>query len=126
VFRLITKGTVEEKIVKRAKQKQTVQSTVYGGNALKADVFRPKDVVDMLLDEDEEQDLKDRQQKFLRTRRVKRGPRPSAAPMDSEMAAPRQSSPQKPPKRQTSEEPRVSAGKQGAKPLFATVKPVAH
>jgi hypothetical protein len=26
---------------------------VYGGNALKADVFRPKDVVDMLLDEQE-------------------------------------------------------------------------
>jgi len=49
-----------------------VQSTVYGGNALKADVFRPKDVVDMLLDEEEEQDLKERQQKFLRTRRVKR------------------------------------------------------
>lgn len=72
VYRLITKGTVEEKIVKRAKQKQTVQSTVYGGNALKADVFRPKDVVDMLLDEDEEQDLKERQQKFLRTGRVKK------------------------------------------------------
>ena len=51
-----------------------MQSTVYGGNALKADVFRPKDVVDMLLDEDEEQDLKDRQQKFLRTKRVKKGP----------------------------------------------------
>lgn len=53
VYRLVTKGTVEEKIVKRAKQKQSVQSTVYGGNALKADVFRPKDVVDMLLDEQE-------------------------------------------------------------------------
>lgn len=51
VFRLITKGTVEEKIVKRAKQKQNVQSTVYGGNALKADVFKAKEVVDMLLDE---------------------------------------------------------------------------
>lgn len=45
---------MEEKIVKRAKQKQTVQSTVYGGNALKADVFRAKEVVDMLLDEEEE------------------------------------------------------------------------
>jgi hypothetical protein len=44
---------------------------------LKADVFRPKDVVDMLLDEEEEQDLKERQQKFLRTKRVKRGPKTS-------------------------------------------------
>jgi DNA helicase INO80 len=77
---------VEEKIVKRAKQKQTVQSTVYGGNALKADVFRPKDVVDMLLDEEEEQGLKERQQKFLRTRRVKRGPKPA---VDVEMAEPK-------------------------------------
>jgi hypothetical protein len=58
--------------VKRAKQKQTVQSTVYGGNALKADVFKAKEVVDMLLDEQEEEDLKHRQQAFLRTRRVKR------------------------------------------------------
>ena len=53
MYRLITKGTVEENIVKRAKQKQTVQSTVYGNNALKADVFKPKDVVEMLLDEQE-------------------------------------------------------------------------
>jgi hypothetical protein len=49
-----------------------VQSTVYGGNALKADVFKAKEVVDMLLDEQEEEDLKHRQQAFLRTRRVKR------------------------------------------------------
>lgn len=53
VYRLVTKRTVEEKILKRAKQKQNVQSTVYGGNALKADVFNAKDVVDMLLDENE-------------------------------------------------------------------------
>lgn len=31
----------------------------------------------MLLDEEEEQDLKERQQKFLRTKRVKRGPKTS-------------------------------------------------
>ena len=72
VYRLVTKGTVEEKIVKRAKQKQSVQSTVYGGNALKADVFRAKEVFDMLLDEDEQNELKERQQKFLKTKRVKK------------------------------------------------------
>lgn len=76
VFRLITQGTVEEKIVKRAKQKQNVQSTVYGGNALKADVFRAKDVVDMLLDDEEEEDLKANQSRFLKTGR---GRRPKAA-----------------------------------------------
>jgi hypothetical protein len=54
-----------------------VQSTVYGGNALKADVFRAKDVVDMLLDDDEEEDLKVNQSKFLKTGR---GRRPKAKP----------------------------------------------
>lgn len=69
---MITQGTVEEKIVKRAKQKQNVQSTVYGGNALKADVFRAKDVVDMLLDDEEEEDLKANQSRFLKTGRGRR------------------------------------------------------
>ena len=72
VFRLITKSTVEEKIVKRAKQKQSVQSTVYGGNALKADVFTKRDVVDMLLDEEEEKEIKERSAKFLKTKRIKK------------------------------------------------------
>ena len=125
VYRLITKGTVEEKIVKRAKQKQTVQSTVYGGNALKADVFRPKDVVDMLLDEDEEQDLKDRQQKFLRTKIVKKGPAARTTAngdgdhqmIDTTTAARvKQASPMKPAKSSLSENGEVvSKGKPGRK-----------
>jgi len=41
---LITKGTVEERIVKRAQQKQNVQATVYSGGAFKADIFKPQDV----------------------------------------------------------------------------------
>lgn len=43
VYRIITKNTVEEKIVKRAKQKQNVQSTVYG------DTFKLKDVVQLVM-----------------------------------------------------------------------------
>ena len=39
---------------------------------MKADVFKPKDVVDMLLDDQETKDLKERSQKFLKTKRVKR------------------------------------------------------
>ncbi len=38
IYRLVTRGTVEEKIVRRAQQKQNVQSTVYG------DSFKVKDV----------------------------------------------------------------------------------
>ena len=45
VYRMVTKGTIEERIVKRAQQKQTVQSTVYdGANNMKAGVFKPQDV----------------------------------------------------------------------------------
>lgn len=50
VYRLVTKGTVEERILKRARQKENVQSTVYGAN-LKADSFSTRDVVDMIIDD---------------------------------------------------------------------------
>ncbi len=44
IYRLITRNTIEENILKRAKQKESVQSTVYSGGAFKADSFKPKDV----------------------------------------------------------------------------------
>ncbi|CAG9334053.1 INO80_2 [Blepharisma stoltei] len=53
VYRLITSHTVEEKILKRAKQKQTVQTTVYAGGAFKADIFRPSELTELLLDDNE-------------------------------------------------------------------------
>lgn len=51
VYRLITKGTVEESIVKRAKQKQDVQSTVYSGGALRMDALKPSEVMQLLVDD---------------------------------------------------------------------------
>jgi hypothetical protein len=54
VTRLISKNTVEERIVKRAQQKQSVQQTVYSGEAFKADVFKPHEVMDLLFDDDDE------------------------------------------------------------------------
>ena len=53
VYRLITSATVEERILKRAKQKQTVQSTVYAGGAFKADIFRPSEVMELIFDDKE-------------------------------------------------------------------------
>ena len=44
VYRLIVKATIEERIVKRAQQKQNVQATVYSGGAFKADVFKRQEV----------------------------------------------------------------------------------
>jgi DNA helicase INO80 len=64
VYRLITSHTVEERILKRAKQKQTVQSTVYAGGAFKADIFKPSEVMELLLDEGE-LDSVSQTQKFM-------------------------------------------------------------
>lgn len=50
VYRLVTKNSVEERILKRARQKENVQSTVYGAN-LKADSFSTRDVLDMIIDD---------------------------------------------------------------------------
>ena len=53
VYRLVTKGTVEERILKRAKQKQNVQTTVYSGGAFKADIFKQNDIVELLYSEED-------------------------------------------------------------------------
>lgn len=70
VYRLICSNTVEERILKRAKQKQTVQSTVYAGGAFKGDIFKPSEVMELLLDE-KEYDSVQQTQKFMGT--AKRG-----------------------------------------------------
>jgi len=53
VYRLVTKNTVEERILMRARQKMLVQSTVYGAN-LKADQFSARDAVEMIFDDIED------------------------------------------------------------------------
>ncbi|KAJ7554405.1 hypothetical protein O6H91_06G138700 [Diphasiastrum complanatum] len=59
VYRLICKGTVEEKIVKRASQKNTVQQLVMTGGHTQGDVFEADEVVSLLLDDAElEQKMK--------------------------------------------------------------------
>lgn len=49
VYQLVTKGTIEERIVKRAQQKKTVQSTVYEG-ASSFNFFK-RDILDLMADE---------------------------------------------------------------------------
>lgn len=53
VYRLVTKNTIEERILKRAKQKQNVQTTVYAGGAFKADIFKQSEIVELLYSEEE-------------------------------------------------------------------------
>jgi DNA helicase INO80 len=60
VYRLICKWTVEEKIVKRANQKNTVQQLVMTGGHSQGDVFEAEEVVSLLLDDAElEQKMKE-------------------------------------------------------------------
>ncbi|KAI0519983.1 hypothetical protein KFK09_007448 [Dendrobium nobile] len=71
VYRLICKETVEEKILQRASQKNTVQQLVMTGGHVQGDLLKPEDVVSLLLDDSQlEQKLreiplqiKDRQKK---------------------------------------------------------------
>jgi len=62
VYRLVTKGTIEEKILNRAREKSEIQNIVISGGQFNKDVLRPKEVVSLLLDDEElETKLKQRQ-----------------------------------------------------------------
>lgn len=54
VYRLICKETVEEKILQRASQKNTVQQLVMTGGHVQGDLVAPEDVVSILFDEAEQ------------------------------------------------------------------------
>ncbi|XP_063832717.1 chromatin-remodeling ATPase INO80 [Ostrinia nubilalis] len=60
VYRLICKGTIEERIMQRAREKSEIQRMVISGGNFKPDTLKPKEVVSLLLD-DEEIELKYRQ-----------------------------------------------------------------
>ncbi|ESO83010.1 hypothetical protein LOTGIDRAFT_236919 [Lottia gigantea] len=62
VYRLICKGTIEERIVQRAKEKSEIQRMVISGGNFKPETLKPKEVVSLLIDDDEmEHKLKVRQ-----------------------------------------------------------------
>ncbi|XP_030926528.1 chromatin-remodeling ATPase INO80 isoform X1 [Quercus lobata] len=79
VYRLICKETVEEKILQRASQKNTVQQLVMTGGHVQGDLLAPEDVVSLLLDDAQlEQKLreiplqvKDRQKKKQSTKGIR-------------------------------------------------------
>uniref|UniRef100_A0A646QDS9 Chromatin-remodeling ATPase INO80 n=1 Tax=Hemiscolopendra marginata TaxID=943146 RepID=A0A646QDS9_9MYRI len=53
VYRLICKGTIEERILQRAREKSEIQHMVISGGNFKPDTLKPKEVVSLLLDDDE-------------------------------------------------------------------------
>ncbi|XP_064195683.1 chromatin-remodeling ATPase INO80 isoform X1 [Anguilla rostrata] len=63
VYRLVCKGTIEERILQRAKEKSEIQRMVISGGNFKPDTLKPKEVVSLLLDDDElEKKLRIRQE----------------------------------------------------------------
>lgn len=83
VYRLVTKGTVEERILHRAKQKDTIQKTVYSGN-LKNENLEPgaQEMVSLLVG-DEELEGKLKQQQALAKEREKEKRRKRKASNDT-------------------------------------------
>jgi hypothetical protein len=65
VYRLTMRGTIEEKVLKRAAQKNTVQQLVMTGqrDTSAGDLFSPDEVVSLLLDDDNLEEQFAQQQK---------------------------------------------------------------
>ncbi|XP_071833817.1 chromatin-remodeling ATPase INO80-like isoform X2 [Apostichopus japonicus] len=53
VYRLICKGTIEERILERAQEKSEIQRMVISGGNFRPDQLKPKEVVSLLLDDAE-------------------------------------------------------------------------
>nr|XP_022902454.1 putative DNA helicase Ino80 [Onthophagus taurus] len=53
VYRLICKGSIEERILERAREKSEIQKLVISGGNFKPDTLKPKEVVSLLLDDEE-------------------------------------------------------------------------
>ncbi|KAI0234140.1 putative DNA helicase ino80 [Massospora cicadina] len=51
VYRLVTRGTIEERILQRAKQKDAIHRVVIAGGDFKAPELKPKEIYSLLLDE---------------------------------------------------------------------------
>ncbi|GIY61515.1 chromatin-remodeling ATPase INO80 [Caerostris darwini] len=53
VYRLICQGSIEERILQRAREKSEIQRMVISGGTFKPDTLKPKEVVSLLLDDAE-------------------------------------------------------------------------
>ena len=53
VYRLVTKGTIDERILERAREKSEIQHMVISGGEFKLDTLKPKEMASLLLDSEE-------------------------------------------------------------------------
>jgi len=80
VYRLICQGTIEERILQRAREKSEIQRMVISGGSLKPDTLKATEVVSLLLDDEElERNFRQRQQEKrfdeIGTNKLKRKPK---------------------------------------------------
>eukprot|EP01133_Synstelium_polycarpum_P016843 gene16843-20027_t len=119
VYRLVTKGTVEEKVIKRAKQKHQIQSIVIAGGKFENEM-RATEVVSFLLDDDEVEE------KYPATGRRRTKPLVDLAPVadkpfsPSDIPAFKPTAKGRPPKEPKPKEP---PKKKGPKPGYKRNKP---
>eukprot|EP00210_Caulerpa_lentillifera_P005439 g5201.t1 len=67
VYRFVCRDTIEENIIRRAREKETVQQLVMTGQMKEmADVFAPEDVVSMLLNNKDQQQLAQKRSGLLK------------------------------------------------------------
>ncbi|XP_040061145.1 chromatin-remodeling ATPase INO80 isoform X1 [Ixodes scapularis] len=109
VYRLVCKGTIEERILQRAREKSEIQRMVISGGNFKPDTLKPKEVVSLLLDDaelerkfrqrqEERKQLEDGPEKQPKERKrrsdkgEKRGPRKKRAPVEHNTTIPSVSS----------------------------------
>ena len=57
VYKLVTKNTIEQRILRRAQQKKSVQQTVYSGEVFKANSFSSNEVMNLLFDDEDKNDI---------------------------------------------------------------------
>ncbi|XP_076314264.1 chromatin-remodeling ATPase INO80-like isoform X1 [Tachypleus tridentatus] len=111
VYRLVCKGSIEERILQRAREKSEIQRMVISGGNFKPDTLKPKEVVSLLLD-DEELEKKFRQRQEERRKEqeeanvdsgqrrkykgAKRGPKPKRKKLEENITTPAPSDPATP------------------------------
>ncbi|KAJ2954687.1 hypothetical protein O0L34_g2984 [Tuta absoluta] len=93
VYRLICKGTIEERIMQRAREKSEIQRMVISGGNFKPDTLKPKEVVSLLLDDEEIEQkyrIKSEEKKLMEERERKRKmgiiSQPVPSPVESKKA----------------------------------------
>jgi phosphatidylserine decarboxylase len=52
VYRLLTAGTIEERIIQRAHEKDRIQKVVIQGGSFKMEEFKSKEIVSLLLEDE--------------------------------------------------------------------------